>query len=84
MKENDHRKEEDIRQMYLIEYSILLMKSTLSMNIERLKYFDKHFQQIHLITIVVSLINVTCQMFNQCFFRKISSGKSSKFISLAL
>ena len=36
MKENDHRKEKDILQMYLIEYSILSMKRILLMNNERL------------------------------------------------
>lgn len=40
MKENDHRIEKDILQMYLIEHSILSMKRILSMKIDRLRYFD--------------------------------------------
>ena len=59
MKENDHRKEKDILQIYLISYSISLMKRRFLMNIERLtdfhfqmKFFDEKSNESNILTMI--------------------------------
>jgi hypothetical protein len=46
MMENDHQKEKDTPQMYLIVYSVLSMRNKLSMIIERLNDFDLEIELI--------------------------------------